>query len=99
MLWIKINNINTNLDLNKVINLGGYMDTNIRPILVKNDTRNDALNVITSLIPNSYFVSFDLTKYQRDHYYLLKIEAKNFHEFFYRQKTCTAPLCHHRARN
>lgn len=75
-----INNINTKLDLKNVKRLGVFNADKVRPILVKFDTRSDATNVITHwrLVPKSVYISYDLTKFQRDRFNLLKNQAKVF---------------------
>ena len=78
----KIQNISTKLDCKKVRRLGSFSASKVRPLLVQFDARDDALNVITHwrLLPRDLYFSFDLTKWQRDQYNLLKNEAKNFNE-------------------
>lgn len=75
-----IKNINTKLDLKNVKRLGAFIPDKVRPILVRFDTRSDAINVITHwrLVPKSVYISCDLTRSQRDRYNKLKNQAKLF---------------------
>lgn len=75
-----IGNINTKLDLKNVKRLGVFNPNKVRPILVKFDTRSDATNAVTHwrLVPESVYISHDLTRFQRDRYNLLKNQAKVF---------------------
>lgn len=75
-----INNLNTKLDLVNVKRLGKFSSDKVRPIIIKFDSRADATNVITHwrLVPKSVQISYDLTKFQRDRFNALKLQAKMF---------------------
>lgn len=79
-ILMNIKNINTKLDLKNVKRLGSFKPDKVRPILVKFDNRTDATNVLAHwrLVPESVYISYDLTKFQRNRYNVLKNQANVF---------------------